>query len=150
MSLFVIDPESPSHVALRATGKHVVRRNEAGYYVFHSAGVTYLMHRVVFELTHGFCPEVIDHKNGDKGDNRPDNLRPATHATNKWNVGKAKHNTSGVKGLSWNNKRACWVGRVCHDGSVSQKYSKDREVVERWLVDTRNKLHGEFANHGQS
>lgn len=72
----------------------------------------------------------------------------ATHTTNKWNVGLAAHNTSGVKGLHWNNKRACWVGRVCHDGHVTQRYSKDRAVVESWLVYTRNKLHGEFANHG--
>ena len=148
MSLFVIDPASPSYVALRETGEHIVRRDDAGYYVYYSRGITHLMHRVVFELTHGFCPKVVDHKNGDKGDNRPENLRDATHTTNKWNVGVAAHNTSGVKGLSWNNRRACWVGRVCHDGRVAQRYSKDRAVVESWLVYTRNKLHGEFANHG--
>lgn len=64
MSLFIIDPESPSRVALRETGEHVVRRDDAGYYVYHSAGVTYLMHRVVFELTHGFCPEASTTRTG--------------------------------------------------------------------------------------
>lgn len=153
---FKLDPSSPSGVAWARDGRGFKAgdpcgyKDRSGYWVTHSAGVTYLMHRVVFELTHGWCPKVVDHRDLDKGNNHPDNLRAADHASNKWNAGVAAHNTSGVKGLSWNNKRACWVGRVCHDGSVSQKYSKDREVVERWLVDTRNKLHGEFANHGES
>ena len=30
MSLFVIDPASPSYVALRETGEHLVRRDAAG------------------------------------------------------------------------------------------------------------------------
>lgn len=148
--LFILDPTSPSYVARTDTGRHIVQVGSHGYYCATVKGNVYLMHRVVFELTHGWCPPQVDHENMNKLDNRPDNLRPADHATNKWNTGIARHNTSGVKGLSYNNGRKCWVGSIWHYKTLHQKYSKDREVVERWLVDTRNKLHGEFANHGQS
>ena len=36
-----------------------------------------LMHRMVFLLAHGYSPETVDHINGDRADNRIDNLRAA-------------------------------------------------------------------------
>lgn len=145
---FKLCPESPSYVALVKDGTHITRTAPQGYYVAGVQGVTYLMHRVVYELTHGHCPEVIDHIDGDKQHNLPANLRPADHASNKWNIGMYAHNTSGVKGLSWNSRRGVWVGRVCHRGKVAQKYGASRGEVEQWLLTKRKELHGEYANNG--
>lgn len=50
-------------------------------------------------MTGRFPAKEIDHKNGDKADNRWVNLREATSAQNKWNIKKKKHNTSGYKGV---------------------------------------------------
>ncbi len=36
-----------------------------------------LMHRMVFLLAHGHLPETVDHINGDRADNRVENLRAA-------------------------------------------------------------------------
>ena len=36
-----------------------------------------LMHRMVFLLAHGYLPETVDHINGDRSDNRIENLRAA-------------------------------------------------------------------------
>lgn len=42
----------------------------------------------------------LDHKNGNSLDCRRENLRPATDSQNQLNRGKARHNTSGFKGVS--------------------------------------------------
>jgi hypothetical protein len=45
----------------------------------------FLEHRVIFFLCHGYWPEIVDHANGDKLDNRIENLRAATVSQNAYN-----------------------------------------------------------------
>lgn len=56
-----------------------------------------LMHRYIMDAQKG---QQIDHINGDKLDNRKENLRVANASTNKANCGLRKSNTSGYKGVS--------------------------------------------------
>lgn len=65
-------------------------------------GKVCLLHRLL-------CPElpegwVVDHKNGDRLDNRRNNLRPCTHWQNILNQKKPKNNSSGYKGV-WYDKQ---------------------------------------------
>lgn len=63
------------------------------------------LHRFIME-----CPEelVVDHINGDKLDNRKDNLRICTQADNCKNRVLLKTNTSGVSGVRWNKINNNW------------------------------------------
>lgn len=76
----------------------------AGYVITHGyrkielMGVVLAEHRLVYLLTHGHLPTQIDHKNGIKTDNRPENLRPATRTQNGQNR-KIQQNNSGYKGV---------------------------------------------------
>lgn len=45
----------------------------------------YLLHRLIYKYHTGLDPENIDHINGDKRDNRIENLRPCTYSENKMN-----------------------------------------------------------------
>jgi hypothetical protein len=46
----------------------------------------YFAHRLAWLYVHGEMPKVrIDHENGQRDDNRIDNLRPATTQQNNWN-----------------------------------------------------------------
>ena len=155
---FKLDPASPSYVAwardskgprtkFRA-GDPVVGRTSKGYYATCFGGRTYLMHRVVYELTHGHCPVAIDHIDLDKRNNHPDNLRAADAASNQWNHTRQINNTSGIKGLAEHRQRGGWRGQVKKNGKTYSKYSKDKAVVIEWLIATRNELHKEYANHG--
>ena len=55
-----------------------------GYWSISIKGKAYKLHRIVFYMFHGRDPakQVIDHINGDKGDNRILNLRAVTHREN--------------------------------------------------------------------
>lgn len=56
-----------------------------------------LMHRLILGVKPGMT---TDHINGNKLDNRRENLRHATYQQNNWNVTKRK-NKSGFKGVYW-------------------------------------------------
>lgn len=56
-------------------------------------------HRVVWAMHHGDWPEVIDHINGDPGDNRIENLRSGTQADNLRNVGAKSNSRTGKFGV---------------------------------------------------
>jgi hypothetical protein len=107
------------------------------------------VHRVIFLMHHGYLPEVIDHVNGLPDDNRIQNLRAATHLKNNQNQNRAKHNTSGIKGVSFHKKTGKWRCSLSKNNRVKQVTcfaSKDAaaEFMELW----REMAHGEFANHG--
>jgi hypothetical protein len=60
-----------------------------GYLQVRFAGGYASVHRVVWLLHFGAVPESLDHINGDRADNRIENLRPATSSQNAQNVTRA-------------------------------------------------------------
>ncbi len=92
----------------------------------------------------------IDHINLDKLDNRILNLRLADSSKNSCNTGLRSDNTSGVKGVYYNNRDAAWFGRVTYKG---KRYTTGPcptvAVAEGLLKELRNSLHKEFTNHGK-
>ena len=76
-------------------------------------GHRYLAHRLaVFYVTGHWPSEYVDHKRGDKANNRWDNLREATNSQNQANSKLASNNTSGFKGVSWEAKRKVWQAHI--------------------------------------
>lgn len=114
-----------------------------------------LAHRIAWLMSTGEDPEglVIDHINGDRLDNRIDNLRLATYSQNSANAKRHSRNTSGLKGASRVLKNGRWggrwqssityQGRQMHLGSFGTK----EEAHAAYLSAARG-LQGEFANCG--
>lgn len=69
-------------------------------------------HKVVFKMVHGYEPDQVDHINGIKADNRPENLRAATHTQNMRNAKLRRDNKSGVVGVRWCSKKNGWVATI--------------------------------------
>lgn len=61
---------------------------------------------------------VVDHIDGNKLDNRRDNLRICTHQENDWNKALISTNTSGVTGVVWDKNRNKWLARIEVNGKT--------------------------------
>ena len=70
-------------------------------------------HRVAWKLHYGEDPvEQIDHINGDRSDNRIENLRCVSDAENKKNAKLYSNNSSGVTGIHWLKEQKKWRVRI--------------------------------------
>ena len=86
----------------------------------------------------------IDHINGDKLDNRIENLRAATHSQNCMNRCQRSDNKSGVKGVRL--KKGKWYGSIVLNGKThSAGYFTEKEDAAAAVDKLRKELHGEFA-----
>lgn len=102
-------------------------------------------HRLAWLYMTGKYPkEDIDHINGDKSDNRWDNLREASRQENCRNIKRRKEGYKTPKGVY---KRSWGSYQVIIDRKSYGCY-KDLELAELVCREVRMTLHGEFANHG--
>jgi hypothetical protein len=108
-------------------------------------------HRAVFMYHNGYLPQTIDHANGNKLDNKIENLRPASYSENNANIGLRKNNKSGIKGVCWNKSKSVWRVSVLNKqlGIKYQKDIKDLELAELVAMEARDKFHGKYVNHGK-
>ena len=123
--------------------------NEIGYYQISIYGKKFREHQIVYLMKNGFIPKEIDHINGNRTDNRIENLREATRTQNMYNKPAYKSNTSGSKNVSWKAKINKWQVAISYEGK--RKYLgvfEDFEFAELVATEARNKYHGEYANHG--
>lgn len=128
----------------------------AGYYYPHRPrdyarvvhrGRLYLLHRVIWEMHNGPIPEgmVVDHIDGDLGNNLLSNLRCCSRDDNMLNTKKSVRNTSGFKGVhkKQNGKYIAYInkgGKRTHLGTFS-----DAKEAYAAYCDAATKHHGAFA-----
>lgn len=120
--------------------------HKTGYRHVTWMGKVHKVHRLIFMLHHGYLPPEVDHINGDRADNRIENLRAANRSENQCNRGALSSNTSGHPGVSWHKKSKAWVVRVMKNGkTVVQQYFKDLELASLVATEARSKYHGAYA-----
>ena len=114
-------------------------------------GKTYLVHRVIWLYVYGYMPKLIDHINGDRTDNRLCNLREADYAKNNQNAKLSKTNTTGVKNIHIDKRTGKWCVQVRAFG-IKKHFGVFSDFFEACCCafSTRNRLHKEFANHGNT
>lgn len=103
------------------------------------------MHHQVL-MYYGIEAEVVDHKNGDRLDNRFINLRPATWSQNSINAKRHRDNTSGYKGVCFAKTREKW--KACINIDKKRKHlGYFSTAVEAAIAynEAAAKHYGEFA-----
>lgn len=90
-------------------GKVAGYKTKTGYIRIIYKKKEYLAHRLAWLYIYGEMPNVIDHLNGVRSDNRLENLRNTTTRGNSKNRKLGKNNTSGYSGISFQNKQKSWL-----------------------------------------
>jgi hypothetical protein len=81
-------------------------------------GKHYLLHRLIYLYVHGHMPDGdVDHINGNRSDNRIENLRVVTKKGNQQNMRKAYSTSkSGLLGAFYKQKTKKWHSSICVSG----------------------------------
>jgi hypothetical protein len=105
-----------------------------------------LIHRIIFAMHHGYMPECIDHIDGNPFNNRIENLREATVKQNQYNSKTPTHNTSGVKGVSWDASESKWRVQI-KTPSGKRNWGRFSSFDEAVAVaqSVKEEHHGKFA-----
>jgi len=130
---------------------HGFRKRYAGTIKYPSKGSTgygqividkknFPFHRVLYELFVGPIPDGchIDHINGNRFDNRVENLRVTTPRQNKRAHGDFSKGSSEFRGVSKSGDGKAWIARLsCPDGSRIQRRFEHEEAAvffRDWLA----------------
>jgi hypothetical protein len=101
------------------------------------------MHRVILGAAEN---GLVDHVDGNGLNNRRDNLRLATRSENQRNRPAPKHNTTGIKGVSWCGTSAKWRACIAFDGRFkSLGYFPSKEEAALAYKKASEEFHGKFG-----
>lgn len=107
----------------------------------------YQAHRLAHLYMTGEWPDVgVDHRRGNKRDNRWDEIRPASKSENGSNAKRRSDNTSGHKGVAWYARKGKWMVRInIQKKPVFLGYFADFEQACAAYKEAATRLHGAFA-----
>lgn len=152
--LFIYNPYTGLFTYRIARGKCVVGKEAGTYRHDGYCSITidreqYLAHRLAWLYVYGRFPDgFIDHIDCNKSNNRISNLREATRSQNQHNNELRVNNSSGSKGVAWDNDRQKWIV-VIGIGNKSKFIGRFDDLNEATNAATQARidLHKDFARH---
>lgn len=136
-----------AHRKKRVVGAVATTKQNKGYLRIYLDGKNYYAHRMAWLYVFGSLPkETIDHKNGNRSDNRICNLREASLSQNLAN--RDVYNRTGSRGVSYEKRTGKYTARI----TVGRKdyflgtFDSKELAAEAFAEAAKNK-HGEFASN---
>jgi hypothetical protein len=123
-------------------------KDGGGYLRIWIYGRQYSAHRLAWLYMYGSLPQMLDHKNGNRSDNRIDNLRQATRTQNCINARRYKNNTTGFKGVTKLNNGSFRAQTMHNKKGIHLGLFDSAQAAHAAYVAAVKELHGEFANEG--
>ena len=124
--------------------------NGDGYLTGAILGRPVKAHRAAWTIANGRWPaDQIDHINGNRSDNRLENLREVSAHENTKNQAIPSHNTSGHIGVSWAKTKAKWCAyiRVNNRLLMLGHFAKKEDAIAARAA--ASEKHGFHDNHGK-
>lgn len=150
----LIDPRSQQRKLFNArfAGKEAfTSKNSDGYFCGKLLGASIKAHAVIWAYCRGEWPDgEIDHIDGDRGNNRIENLRCVDKSTNQRNASLRTDNTSGQVGVSFNKASNRWQARINNNGErvfIGSFVSFEAAVAARKNAEAKLGYH---ENHGRA
>jgi hypothetical protein len=127
----------------RKVGDALGSLTEKGYLRASVCSKLYFVHRLIFLYYHGYMPNQVDHTDGNRMNNKIENLREATSSQNNQN--RKATSSSGIKGVVWNKKSNKWIASICVNRK-SVHLGSFLSIEEAALVanKARQSAHGKF------
>jgi hypothetical protein len=118
-----------------------------GYWKIGVDGHRYHAHCLAWlYMTGEWCELDIDHRNGDRADNRWSNLREATRTQNNGNGKRPRNNSTGFKGVHFFKQTGRYQAGITVDGRRQHLgYFSDPEDAHAAYLNAAEKYFGEFA-----
>lgn len=115
----------------------LINTDSGGYIIFSVLGESYLAHRLAFVFMGLEMPEIVDHINRVRDDNRWKNLRPCDRFVNAQNRSKPANNQSGCEGVIFDKIRGKFRTYIRFNG---ERYTAGRFTSFEDAVNAKNKL----------
>lgn len=126
-------------------------RLSTGYFTGSIFSEDYYAHRVIWALANNeWPPDQTDHIDGNKGNNKFNNLRAASRIENGKNQKLPCDNLSGVMGVDWDTRRKKWRAQIRSNGKgihIGRFNSKEEAITARKAAELK---HGFHPNHGRA
>ena len=108
------------------------------------------IHKIIFLMHHGYTPQIVDHIDGDRTNNKIQNLRAVNLSQNQHNRTKSANNTSGFKNVSWCKRTKKWqVTLAMSNKAMAFGRFNDIELADLVAQEARDKYHQQFARRIQ-
>ena len=122
-------------------------KSESGYRIIKIGKKELREHRVIFVLMKGQWPtDCMDHINGDRTDNRWENLREATQTQNRWNGKGFSSRKARAKGVHFHQKSGKWQAKIGFGGVMHQLgFFETHDEAAAARKKAACEMYGEFA-----
>lgn len=144
----IVDHDYKNNVGDEVTSTTKYKHIE--YYTFRFLGNTYKAHRVIWAIVYGYMPDTIDHRDGNGLNNKLDNLREVTQASNCKNRRNQVNSSTGYSGITVIPSRTAgkpprYLARI--NPSSGKRISLGRFDTFEEAVEARKKAEVEYGYH---
>ena len=122
--------------------------NSQGYIQISYKAKKHKAHRLIL-MWHGIeLGAEVYHIDGNKQNNKIENLRSVTKNQNQWNSKTRKDNRSGIKGVRWHKRDCKWTVTLRVNNKAHHfGYYDDLELAELVAHEARDLYHGKYARN---